>query len=188
MRQLTDEEFLEWVQNEDPPKELDQAIVLVTGQSCPKCAKLKNELNNIRHPDIPEYKFSGKSKEIAASLKEFEVSEVPVFLIKFIGRYKMFYKTLIQKWNPPKEAYEMECIFDAINQGDYLFFGYNEYGDPLEKETTEYDNLFDSLTRTLKGSLSDPRLKKEFEKAIDHIGQVVTKEELDVVEEEKHAS
>jgi hypothetical protein len=152
MKEFTPEDLLEWAQT--PLRLQDPLFVIVSTQSCPKCALFINNIDKYitlfdnQNPFVKYVHKNGPTTiEIAKILTQLDVSSIPVLLYKTGNEYES--KLGVFNWN---EEYEIDNWLSAIRAGNYEFFGINKYGELQEgTNAKDVDKSSIDLIDTLHG-------------------------------------
>jgi hypothetical protein len=160
MKTLTAEEFTDFLNGKNITKE--EAIirfVIIKTATCPKCTALINKADTV-FKEIKDlvavYTFSPKDSEISSKLSELEVAGVPVIITAFKskdGRDKLGKIVVDYEDN----FINLTNIFDAINENDQEFFGFNEFDEIIDDNDCDF--MMNRVLRNIYGEV-DPEIIK----------------------------
>ena len=160
MRSLTQDELALWVKGgnigPDPVY-----FVTIKSKSCVNCEVLmqKKDLFGDMYQYFATYTHNPSETIGAQILAGLNVMSVPVIIF----RYKINEGWKDEEWKlhaikpDMRELMDLQCVFDAINDEDYRYFGFGPYNDPVDSDAQEE---FNQLLRLIYGDI-DPEVLKE---------------------------
>jgi hypothetical protein len=173
MRKLESEEFKQFLEGVDITqqaevvkkgitKEIEASIlfIIVKTASCPKCEALVNRSKEIFKDvvaNVAYYTFNTKDQDIAKYFATLDIASVPVIVTRFKTKEGEF---KLGKIIPDYEEgfVTLTNIFDAVNDNDQRYFGYNEFDEIIED--SDHDYMMNRVLRSLYGEL-DPEVERE---------------------------
>jgi hypothetical protein len=135
-------------------KEIDTTIhfVIVKTVACSKCEKLLKKADEVfknMAGSVAYYVYDMRAQNIAQKFSELDITAVPVIITRF------WTKDGILKLGKIVADYEEDFmnltnIFDAINDNDQGFFGYNEFDEVIDED---HAPMMNRILRMLYGEL-----------------------------------
>jgi hypothetical protein len=143
--------------------EVDVLFVLVKTAACPKCEALLKKSQEVfgdLEGQIVYYIFDPKHTEISDYFTILDIASVPVLVTRY--REKNGDLKLGKVIPDYDEGFiNLTNTFDALNENDQRFFGYNEFDEIIEE--SDYDHMMNRILRTIYGEI-DPEIEKERKK------------------------
>ena len=162
MKQFTQEELRIWTQGGNIENDVPIYFVVIKGPHCPKCTALMNkkEIFGKLIDNFAEYTFKPGDTIAAGIFTNLQVASVPIILFRYHDKrdWKLFVIL-------PNDIDDLECMFDALNANDQVYFGYNEWDEQIEPDAQEG---FNRLLRLIYGECDPERLaeRRKFKKEI----------------------
>jgi hypothetical protein len=136
LEKISSEALKNWLEGED----FDNSpfFVVVKTPGCIKCEALLKKENIFKKSDwFRTYTFTPQDKIGLEILQQIGVTSAPFIIFRYKLERKNFYKYTGDCIIPDVEDgfINLENTFDAIYDKDFQFFGFNELGEELEKDS-----------------------------------------------------
>jgi len=152
MKELTTQELDIWTKGGN----IDETVyfVMIKTASCPKCMALLNKKDIFGNlvDNLATYTYKPNDTIAAAIMTNLEIASVPVLVIRF--RHENMWKLGLIRCD---DHDDLQCTFDALNDNDQVYFGWNEWD---ERQEDNASVMMNRLLRLIYGEI-DPEKAKE---------------------------
>jgi len=145
MKNLTDNELGIWIRGGNVESDENIYFVIIKTPTCPKCERLKNNAEKVfgnLAKNVATYVLDTKPNSVGVAIcTDLQITSAPAIIWRYQVNNEWKKGVVVGDFND-QDYIDLKCTFDAINDCDYSYFGYNEVDEPIETDANKgYNRL-----------------------------------------------